>query len=285
MYVLPTIKELYSLIKKKSKGIEKGIDPPMVGSPDLAARTPNLLPGGLTIVDERTGQLGFRPAHEINFDLGEVRQDIAEKQMAIRRGFYEDLFLMLASSDRREYTATEIQERKEEKLLALGPVVTRNDNEVLDPTINRVFNIALRGGMLPDPPRELQGVDLRVEYVSIMAQAQKSVSLAGIDRMVGAVVNMSQANPDVKDKLDFDQTVDELHETLGTPAKMIRTDEDVAKLRAARQQQQAAMQRAEMGAQMAKSAKDLASADTSKKNALTDTIAAAQAGALLPQAG
>jgi hypothetical protein len=285
MYILPTIKELNALIKSKSKGVQKGIDPPMVVSPELMERTPNILPGGITVADERDGHPRFRAAHEVQFDLGQVREDIMEKQRIIRRGLFEDLFLMFAQSDQREYTATEIAERKQEKLLVLGPVVTRGDNEVKDPIINRVFNIALRNGLLPEPPRELQGQDLKIEYVSILAQAQKQVSLAGIDRLVGAAMNMAKVQPDSLDKLDFDQTVDELAEVLGTPPKIVRTDEQVAAIRAQRAKQQQAMQRAEMGATMAKSAKDLASADTSGKNALTDALAAVKAGAPLPGQG
>ncbi|PWG73491.1 phage head-tail adapter protein, partial [Enterococcus hirae] len=79
----------------------------------------------------------------------------------------------LSLSDRREMTAREVQERHEEKLLMLGPVIERVQNELLDPMIDRVFSIALRGNALPPPPEELEGVDLRVEYISILAQAQR----------------------------------------------------------------------------------------------------------------
>lgn len=283
MYVLGDIKEMYALTKKKSKGIDKGIDPPMVGNPALKLATPNLLPGGVTYVDERDGHPSFRPAHEINFDLGEVRLDIQELQGVIEEGMYSNLFRMLSQSRQGEKTAREIEELHEEKLTELGPVLGRLDNEYYDPAINRTFNIAARMGMFPPPPQELQGVDLRIEYVSIMAQAQKGVGLAGMDRLVGAALNISKVQPDVLDKIDFDQTMDELADTLGTPAKIVRTDEDVAKLRAERAKQQMAQQRAQQGAIMAKSAKDLASSPTDEKNALTDTIAAAKNGALLPQ--
>jgi len=280
MYILPTIKELNSLIKSKSKGVQKGIDPPMVVSPDMLERTPNILPGGITVADERDGHPRFRAAHEINFDLGQIREDIREKQNIINSGLFKDLFLMFASSDRREFTAREIAERKEEKLLALGPVVTRGDNEIKDPVINRLFSIAYRNGALPQPPRELQNVELKIVYVSTLAQAQKSVSLGSIDRLVGATMNMAQVKADVLDKLDLDQTVDELAEVLGVPAKMIVPDDKVVAIRAQRAKQQQATQRAEMGATMAKSAKDLAAADTGSKNALTDSIDAIKSGAL-----
>jgi len=49
----------------------------------------------------------------------------------IERSFYVDLFLMLANSDRRQITAREIEERHEEKMLMLGPVLQRLNDELL----------------------------------------------------------------------------------------------------------------------------------------------------------
>jgi len=186
---------------------------------------------------------------------------------------------MLASSDRREITAREIQERHEEKLLALGPVLSRLDQEFLDPVINRTFAICARKQLFPPPPRELENVDLKVHYVSIMAQAQKAVSLSGIDRLVTSAMEISKVQPDVLDKIDFDQVIDELADTLGTPAKVTRSDDATKPIRAQRQKMQQAQQRTEMGATMAKSAKDLAASPTDQKNALTDALSAIQAGA------
>jgi hypothetical protein len=40
----------------------------------------------------------------------------------------------------------EIIERKGEKLIQLGPVLERFENEALDPAIERCFNIMLRAG-------------------------------------------------------------------------------------------------------------------------------------------
>lgn len=269
---IPEVKELQHLRKKKSKGLDKLVDPPMVGSPELKQTTPNLLPAGVTYIEERDGKPRFRPAHEISFPLDAITADIQERQFMIRRSFHEDLFLMLANSDRREITAREIEERHEEKLLALGPALSSMDHEGLDPAITRVFNMIIRAGLLPTPPEEIQGVDLKVEYTSIMAQAQKMVSLSGIDRLLAAGANLEKVRPGTMDKIDTDQAIDELGDILGVPPKMIRTDDQVASIREQQQQAIAAQQRAELGATMAKSARDLASADTSGKNALTDSL-------------
>ena len=124
---------------------------------------------------------GFRAAIDVRLDLSHLAADIAEVQGRIKEAFYANLFLMLAESDRREITAREIDERREEKMLMLGPVLERLHDELLSPLVARVFNIMARNGQLPEPPRGLDGRGLQVEFISILAQAQKSVATAGIE--------------------------------------------------------------------------------------------------------
>src|SRR5690606_36540354 len=118
----------------------------------------------------------------------------------IQRAFYEDLFLMIAQSDARRgsqpVTAREIDERHEEKLLALGPVLERTNDELLDPLIDRAYGLMEAAGLIPEPPEELDGVTLKVEYISIMAAAQKLVGVVGQDRFIQTVAPMLQVFPE-----------------------------------------------------------------------------------------
>tara|TARA_R110002050_G_scaffold247646_1_gene385409 strand:- start:782 stop:1459 length:678 start_codon:yes stop_codon:yes gene_type:complete len=217
-------------------------------------------------------QGGFRPTYEVNPRLGELQQDIAETQYRIQQGFYADLFQMMTQSDRRQITAREIDERHEEKLLMLGPVLERLHTELLNPLIDRTFNIMARNDLLPPAPEELGGVTLKVEYISVMAQAQKAIGTGAIERLAGFVGNMAATKPDVLDKFDADQSVDEYAEMLGVPPKIVVPDDVVQQMRQARQEQmeqQQMMEQASMGAQAAKVMSD---ADTGGENILTDII-------------
>lgn len=191
-------------------------------------------------------------------------------QERIQRGFFTDLFLMLANQPTRSnVTATEIAERHEEKLLMLGPVLERLEGELLDPLIERTFAILLRAEALPPPPPVLSGRLLDIEYVSILAQAQKLVGVTGIQQFSGFVGGIAAVRPEVLDKVDFDAMVDEYAEIVGVPPKLILPPEAVAKLRAERaraQQMQTAMA---MGQQMAEGAKTLSQADLDGNNALS----------------
>ena len=151
----------------------------------------------------------------------------------------------------------------------LGPVLERLNNELLDPVIDRTFAIAQRAGIIPEPPPELQDVDLKVEYVSVLAQAQKAVSTASMESTAAFAINLAAANPDVVDKIDMDQMVDEYAKAKGTPPKTIRSDDDAADIREQRAQQMAQQMAMEQAAAAAQSAKTLSETDTAGDNALT----------------
>jgi hypothetical protein len=200
---------------------------------------------------------GFKPAHEVRIDLSHLTADIDKVEFRIQRAFYEDLFLMLARSDDRggaeRPTAREVDERHEEKLLALGPVLERTNDELLDPLVDRVFDMMEVAGLIPPPPDELDGVKLKVEYTSIMAQAQKLVGVVGQDRFVGSVLPLTQVAPEVVDKIDFFQIVDNYGDMLGVDPRTVRTSDEAQ----ARAQERAKVQQA---AQDAQTAETLASA-------------------------
>ena len=180
-------------------------------------------------------------------------------ELRIKRAFYEDLFLMLANTDRRQITAREVAEKHEEKLLMLGPVLERLHSELLDPLITRTFSILQRNGVLPIPPEELQDGNLAVDYVSVLAQAQQMVGLGATERVIGFVAEMSSVWPEARHKIDPLQTVDDYANAAGASPMIVRPDEQVAEIIGQEQQaaqEQAAMERSQMAMQTAKTASD-----------------------------
>jgi hypothetical protein len=144
----------------------------------------------------------------VRLDLGALAADIAEVQGRIKEAFYANLFLMLAESDRREITAREIDERREEKMLMLGPVLERLHDELLQPLVARVFSIMTRNGLIPPLPRGVERSGLQVEFISILAQAQKAVATAGIERMWQFGAQIGAIKPEALDRLDYAQAED-----------------------------------------------------------------------------
>lgn len=277
MDCLGDVKQLQTGEKRSAMAIDKMVNPPMTGPTILRNQPSSILPGGTTWVDTREGQTGFRPAHEVRFDVDKLEMKQDQVRNRIQRAFFEDLFLMLSQSDRREITAREVEERHEEKLLALGPVLEQTNQDLLDPLIDITFEIMLRQGRIPPAPEELQGQDLKVEYVSVMAQAQKLVGVASTERFSSFVQNWVNQTQDssILDKVNADQLIDEYGNSLGISSKIIRTEDEVASIREAKAQEAQAAATREAIPAAAKSAKDLAGAKMDEDNALTRIVNAA----------
>lgn len=249
---LPAVKMLQAQQKIKGMGIEAQVRPPMVAPPTLKNQKSSILPGSVTYVDmAANGNSPFRPALEVRLSLGELAADIAQVQNRIDRLYFADLFMAITQMQgvqpRNEF---ELQQRKEEQLLQLGPVIERQHNESLNTLVDILFDKLVENDLLPPPPEELQGQSLKVEYISTLAQAQKAVATGSIERLFSFTSGLAGARPDVLDKIDFDQTVDEYSDMLGVPPSIIRSDDAVEALRAERQQAQEAAQAAETAAKM-----------------------------------
>ena len=272
MTALGDIKQLQRGEKRGLQALEKMVNPPMQGPTELKTSRPSILPGEITYHGDRGANSGLRPVHEVSLSVKELEEKQAQVRLRISRAFYEDLFLMLANTDRRQITAREIEERHEEKLLALGPVLEQLNQDLLDPLIDRTFAIMLRRGLIPPPPEELQGQTLKVEYISIMAQAQRMIGIAGLERMVGYVTALAQYRPDVLDKVDLDQSIDEMGEMTGVSPRIIVPDEEVVRIRAQRAQEEQAAKQTALAREQAATTRDLAAASTAEPNALTDLL-------------
>ncbi len=272
MDALGDIKQLQTEEKQKGQGIEKMINPPMTGPSSLKGRPATVLPGKVTYIDVQQGQQGFQPAYQVNLPLQYLIQDIEAVQQRINRAFYADLFAMLITSDRRDMTATEVAAREEEKLIMLGPVLSRINEDLLDPLIDNVFIRAAEAGILPPPPQEIQGTELGVEYISLLHQAQQLVGVGSIERTAGMVGNLVTMFPEVRHKFDAMQAVDEYATALGTPARVIRSNEEATERVAAEQQQaqqaEQAQQMLGMANQGAQAAKMLSETDVDTDSAL-----------------
>lgn len=274
--------------RQKAKRIDKHNDPALVGHPDLKGKRTSLLPGDVTYVGFTAtgGAPQLQPIHNVHHDTSSLKDDIAAIEYRIQRALDEDLFLMLSLSEQKDVTAEAIARKYEEKVTMLGPVLERQNDEKLNPAIDRMFAIALRRGLLPPWPEELDESPLKVEYVSVLAQAQRLVSASSIDRYVGFIAGLAKAQadageqPTVFDKIDFDQSADEYADALGVPASVVRSDEQVAEIREDRAQQQQQAQLAAAAqpvAQAAKAAKDLSETSVRGRSVVDRVADAAQA--------
>lgn len=296
MTALGDIKQLYTMIKRRAQAAEKKINPALKGPSALLSRKVSLLPGDFTADDAREGQQGLRPVHEVAMDLAEFTNLIAEIRHNIQRAFFEDLFLLASNDERSNVTAMEIGVRKEEKLLMLGSVLEQLNQDLLDPLIDNTFEIMLRQsrdangqffehGLIPPPPPEVQGMKLKVEYVSIMAAAQKALALTSIERFSSFIREYASVDPGILMKVNRDKMAEQYADGAGLSTHIIHTDEEVQAMQQQQAQAAAAQQKMAAMQQGADAAQKLGSTDMTQDSALTRLVDSANAGALAPGAG
>lgn len=274
MDALADIKQLQVEQRRKGQAIDKMVNPPMQGPSSLQSQAVSLLPGAKTFVAPSDLQAGgLRPVYEVRPNLGELMADIVEVQRRIRSAFYADLFLMLAASDRRQITATEVEERRSEKMLALGPVLERLQDELINPLVDLAFDRVLDQNLVPKPPEPLHGKKLDVELQSMLAREQRVDAVVGLDRLLSVVGSLAAASPQVLDKIDADQVVDEYAQLAGAPPRVLRSDEDVQALRQAREEAATQAQMAQGLQAGAQVAKDASQASTEEGNLLSSLLA------------
>ena len=93
-------------------------------------------------------------------------------------------------------------------------------------------------------------MDIQVEFVSVLAQAQRMLGISQTERAVSFVGNLAGAWPDALDNVDPDEIVRDYWERSGAPAKGLRDARERDQLRASRAKQQQMAQAAAMAPAM-----------------------------------
>lgn len=265
--VLGDLRQLQKMEQVKLIALQKTVEPPLAVSSAVQGKI-NVAPNGITRFSGQTDSAIY-PLYKGQIDLQAVSAEIEKVQRRITNNFYYDVFLMLTSQEYARMTATEVAERHQEKLMMLGPVLQRLNSELLDPAIEITFQIMLENGLIPEPPEILQGEEIKVEYVSIIAQAQKAQGMSEINQTIAFVGQVAQVNPDTLDVIDWDETVIAAVDKIGVDPKILRTKEQIEQIRQQRALQQQKQQELANANAEADTIEKLSKAKTGEENALT----------------
>lgn len=268
MESLANIKMLQKMREKFLVMLDKSVDPPLRVPSSMKSVTINTRPNGVNYDDSVQGQNNFGTLYEVVPRLQETNATIQDVRQQIREGFFNDLFMMLQQSGTDRMTAREVVERHEEKLQVLGPVLERVHDELLDPLIHRAFNVMMRAGALPPSPESVKGRNLRPEYISVLAQAQRMVGLTAMREFAQFAGTLMSVRPEVADKLNFDAMMDSYADSVGVAPEVLVPQDEVEQLRMVRAQQQEAQRQAQAMLAAAQGAKTLSETDMGGNNAL-----------------
>ena len=259
MDALPDVIQLQFETKAKAQSLDLMNHPPLIADVQLRNRPTALLPHGVTFVSG-AASFGAKPVYEVRPPIAEMGADILDIRQRIREILHNDLFKMISQLDTVR-SATEIDARREEKLVLLGPVLERFENEALDPSITRIFAIMGRKGLLPDVPPELAETELEIEYVSVLSDAQRAVGTAAHERFAQFTGNLAAIRPEVLDIVNWDALIRDYGERIGVPGIAINDEEAAQTLRDGRKQQEELQKAAEVGPALTGAAKQLSETD------------------------
>lgn len=271
MQALGDNKALQLLQKDMAQIVQKLARPPMVAPPYMKKSKLSILPGDTTYVQE-TNDSKFRPAIEMQGDLQKIMILAKSHQDRIDAAYKKNIFMATIDSDRRQVTATEIDTRNAEKLVVMGPVLERLNQDLLDPLIDWSFSVLLRRGRLPVPPNELHGQPLQVKYTSIMAQAQKLAGVESLFRFATHALSIAAqtGNPAlVTDSWNVDEHLSYVGEGLSLPPGVVRGPQSIAAIRQGRQRAAQIQQQTEGIQTGAQAVKALSDAKPDENSALT----------------
>tara|TARA_R110000744_G_scaffold56359_10_gene118920 strand:- start:1336 stop:2187 length:852 start_codon:yes stop_codon:yes gene_type:complete len=280
MVTLGDVRQLQLEEKRKAQAIDKMVNPPLTGPSTVRNVPVSQLPGGLTIYDGDSSRNKLESLYNMNINLQDLKEDIMGVERRIDEAFKVDLFLAISNMEGiQPRNQLELSQRDAERLLQLGPVLESIQGEFLDPLISRTFNQLVRAELVPPAPQELQDRPLKVEYVSSLAQAQRSIDTQGLDRLTAYTAGLMEAGLSDGKKFNADIAIERYADFLGTPPKILVDAKVVAEGRAAdeaKQQQAEQLQAAQQGAQALAStgqaAQAVGSIDSEGANPVADLL-------------
>uniref|UniRef100_A0A6H1ZVG3 Putative head tail connector protein n=1 Tax=viral metagenome TaxID=1070528 RepID=A0A6H1ZVG3_9ZZZZ len=236
--MLADIKVLNEMEKTILKQAQKAVDPPLQMPHEGFLARPKLIPGAVNYYRALSnGSRGIEPLN-LTTNLGIGLEMTDQKRAQIGTAFFNDVLIMAQD---KKMTATEIIERVQERLMLMGPVLSRLSNELLQPIIEATFHILLEEGKIAPPPPDMEGQEYEIEYQSPVARAQRAEESKAISRWLEHLIAMAGVDPNVMDNANLDEAARETADLFGVPARLLN-DERVVKAIREQKQQAAAMQ-------------------------------------------
>lgn len=269
---LPDCKQLQTMVYDYHEALQKVNNPPLQGHADILENNQVVtIPGSYNPLQSgTTNDTMIKPLFAINPDLTAQWNSILDKKDQISKKFYVDMFLAISMRQDKDMTAEEVRALSREQMLGLSPVLENTNNELLDPILDITFQYELEAGIVPEPPKEIEGKQINPNYVSVLAQAQKFDAVERTNQIVNMAIQYATAtqDPSILDNINFDVAIESSNKVISTPAGVIRSQEEKEQIRAQRQQMQQTQQMAESAQQAADIAKTASAVNMDGDNAL-----------------
>lgn len=229
----------------------------MVHSGSVAGAALNRRPGGVIPIKEPIGgsiQNSIIPLPQNS------RPDIA---LNIAQYYSEQIGKMLfadiiAEDKNAEMSATEASTRQMLRIANMAPQIGRLTPEYLDPLFPRIISILIEGGHIPAIPDDLK--DMKIEYRSPLAKAQKMQAMEGINQFGQFVQQWGSLDPSVYQTIKPEEIIMQAAIATDIPARILKSPQELKEMKEQQQQQLEQQQQLQASESVANSQAKLAAA-------------------------
>jgi hypothetical protein len=270
--ILPDVKMLYAMMNTTVQAAQLAALPPQLAHKDGILDALRLTPGAINYggVNDQGQQL----IHPMQAG-GDVRlglEMMEQKRNVINDALWGKMFQVLLENP--QMTATQAMLIAQQQGALLAPTASRIESEFLAKIVERELSILHQNGVLPPPPPELveAGGGYSVEYDSPLSRARKAEKGVSILRTFEQLAPLAQAaGPGIFARFNFDEAIKVLAEANGAPASCMYTDDEMAAINQAKQQQAQLQQVLAAAPVAADAAKSLAQAGAIAQSAPNQT--------------
>jgi len=231
--ILPDMRLINEVEKVYLKGVQKAIAPPMF-VPDSGLLDP--LDTTPDAINYYTAGIGGKDTIFPVPNAGRIEyaQDLNARLVnSIKEGYYLDVLELpgpiAPDGDVMRFSATEVSVRMRNRMPVLGPLLARQESELLDPLIKRTAYILMRSGQLGEMPEELQE-GFRVEYLNPISIAMRSGEVNSIVQLFEMIMPLAQIDQTIPMYFNTQQILKNTAEVLQVSPSNLRTEEEVAQM-------------------------------------------------------
>lgn len=262
---LGLIKSLNKKAIGKDIALDQMLNPTVQGPSSLRKSYISTAPKTFIPLDATSAsQGGLKRVFEINPAIGTLIQDVTDLRDQVEKLYFADYLLYLTRNPKTR-TAREVDAVVSEQQLIIGPNLQALNWTYNQPVVEFVADYVLdTDPYLEEPPADLAGQLIDIDFISVFAQAQKSADLPSIDRYVAMISNVGQFRPEIWANANLDKLASLYEDRLFLPEGLNNPSAKVAEIRAeaAKQMQQQQMMQNAPG--LAGAMKDLSSIQKGK---------------------
>lgn len=264
---LPDAKVLQQQMRTLLRSGQRAADPPILLTSKGVVNKLDLRPGGVSYFDSSTLGQGQKLIERI--DVG-ANMPITLELIKAQMQALDEIFLIpvLQLPDQPNMTATEVMRRGTDLLRLTSAVFGSVETGLSQPLVERCFYILLRaserkrfgeGSPFKEPPKSLQGKDLRFKFLSPVARARKMQQVGSLGQMLAVLTPLIELKPSAGDNIDADELIRDVVTEM-TSAKFLVPKDERDQMRQRQAQEAHDQQAAALLAQGAQAAGHIAGA-------------------------